>query len=88
MLKPEESRNLKKKSKRLVIFLCLVFIFDAFIAFLFFSYTKMHSVLCGFIIIVITVFLYLLFNLICAKLDKRKAERLEKLGKKDPFTKN
>jgi hypothetical protein len=60
----------------------------AFIAFLLFRYTKIHSVLCGLIIIIITGFLYLIFLAICAKIDKRKKKKLEESGKKDPFTRN
>lgn len=86
ILKPEQSRDLKKNYKRLAIFLVLVFVFDVFIAFLFFKYTKIHSVLCGFIIICITGVLYLLFLAICDKIDKRKKKKLEESGKKDPFT--
>ena len=88
MLKPEISRDLKKKQKRLGLFLVLVFILDVFIAFLFFKYTQINKVLCGFIIIVITAFLYLLFLGLCAKIDKRKEKRLAESGKKDPFTRN
>lgn len=88
MIKPEEGKNLKKTSKRLIIFLLIALVIDAFIAFLFFYYTKISEVLCGFIIIVITGVLYLLFCLICAKIEQRKKQRLEKSGKKDPFTRN
>ena len=88
MLQPQESRNLKKSYKRLAIFLIVVLLFDAFIAFLLYKYTNISSVLCGFAIIVFTTLLYLLFLLICAKIDKRKKERIEKAGKKDPFSHN
>ena len=88
MLQPNESRNLKNTYKRLAIFLVIALIFDGFIAFLLFKYTKINEVLCGFIIIVITTFLYLLFLFICAKIDKRKKDRIEKAGKKDPFSHN
>ncbi len=87
MINPEERRDLKKANKRLIIFLALVFFIDGFICFLFYQYTNMHPVLNGFLIIVITSFLYLLFMGICAKIDKRKARRLEESGKKDPFVK-
>lgn len=86
MLKPEQSRDLRKTYKRLMIFLVIAFIFDAFIAFLLFKYTKLSSVLCGLIIIIITAFLYLLFLGICANIDKKKAQKLEEKGNKDPFT--
>ena len=77
-----------KTYKRLAIFLVIVFIFDAFIAYLFYRYTQINTVLCGFIIIVITSILYLLFLWICGKIDKRKKKKLEESGKKDPFTRN
>ena len=86
-LKPEQKRDLKKTNKRLIIFLLVAFFIDAFIAFLIYNYIpKIHPVLCGFIIIVITAILYLLFFLICAKIDKRREERIKNSGKQDPFT--
>ena len=88
MLMPKESRDLKKTYKRLLWFLLCVFVFDAFICFLFFKYTKLNQVLAGFIVICITGILYLLFSLLCAKIDKKKKEKLEKSGKTDPFSHN
>ncbi len=87
LINPEERRDLKKANKRLILFLAIVFVFDAFIAFLLFQYTNIHSVLCGFIIIVITTILYLLFMWICGKIDKKRKKKLIESGKKDPFTK-
>ena len=86
MLLPNQSRDLRKKYKRLMWFLIAVFIFDVFICFIFFEYTSMNKVLAGFIVICITAVLYLLFSLICAKIDKKKKEKLEKNKNKDPFT--
>ena len=88
MLNPKESRDLKKTYKRLCVFLVIAFIIDAFLAFILYRYAKINDILCGFIIIVWTTLLYLLFLLICAKIDKRKKERIEKEGKKDPFSHN
>lgn len=85
-MQQNEKRDLKLKSKRLLWFILGIFIFDAFICFLFFKYTSMSKVLAGFIIIVMTSLLYLLFCLICDKIDKKKREKLEKSGKKDPFS--
>ncbi len=87
MLQPKESRDLKKTYKRLCIFLVIALVIDAFLAFLLYEYTSVSDVLCGFIIIVFTTLLYLIFLLICAKIDKRKKEKIEKEGKQDPFTK-
>lgn len=88
MLLPKEKRDLRKTYKRLLWFLLGVFIFDAFICYLFFRYTTMHPALSGFIIIVITAILYLIFLWICAKIDKRKKTKMEASDKKDPFKHN
>lgn len=88
MLSQDESRNLRKSYKRLAIFLPCVFLFDAFICFLLLSYAKLSPVLSGFIIIMITFVLYLLFYYLCAKIEQRKKKKLEKSGKKDPFSKD
>ena len=88
MLQPKESRELKKNYKRLAIFLIIALVIDSFIAFLLFKYTKISEVLCGFVIIIFTTLLYLLFLLICAKIDKRRKAKIEKEGKKDPFSHN
>ena len=88
-LKPNEARDLKKSYKRIGIFLIGVLFIDAFIAFLLFYYApNLNEVLCGFIIVVITSILYLLYLWICSKIDKRKKEKLEKSGRRDPFTRN
>ncbi|MBQ8444046.1 MAG: hypothetical protein IJX25_01655 [Clostridia bacterium] len=87
-LRPNEARDLKKSYKRLGWFLLGVLLIDAFIAFLLYSYTSIGDFLCGFIIVVITGVLYLIYLWICAKTDKKKKEKLEKSGKRDPFTRN
>ena len=88
MLQPKESRDLKKTYKRLCWFLVVAFIIDGFLAFVLLKYAKINEVLCGFIIIVWTTILYLLFLLLCAKIDKRKRAKLDKESKKDPFSHN
>ena len=87
-LKPNERRDLKTSYKRLVWFLLGVVLIDAFIAFLLYSYTAIGDVLCGFIIIVITTLLYLVYVWLCSKHDKRKKAKLEKSGKRDPFARD
>ena len=87
-LRPEDRRNLKHSYKRIGWFLLGVLLIDAFIAFLLYYYTPISDVLCGFIIIVITTFLYLVYLWICSKIDKKKKEKLEKSGRKDPFSRN
>ena len=85
-MQQNEKRDLKIKSKRLLWFILGIFIFDAFICFLLFKYTKINEVLAGFIVIVFTALLYLLFLFLCDKIDKKKKEKLENSGKKDPFS--
>ena len=86
-MKPEESRDLKKNSKRLMWFLLCVFLFDAVIVFTLINYANLSPVLSGFIIIVITALLYLCFWFICAKIDKKNKIKQEKDAYKGPFTK-
>lgn len=86
-LKPGETRDLKRSYKRLLWFILGVLLVDAFIAFLIFrANPRFNPVLCGFIIICITSVLYLIYLWICAKIDKKKKEKLEKSGKTDPFS--
>lgn len=85
-MQQDEKRDLKVKSKRLLWFILGIFIVDAFICFLLFKYTNLSEVLAGFIIIVFTALIYLLFLFLCDKIDKKKKEKLEKSGKKDPFS--
>lgn len=85
-MQQNEKRDLKIKSKRLLWFILGIFIVDAFICFLLFKYTTISQVLAGFIIIVFTAIIYLLFLFLCDKIDKKKKEKLEKSGKKDPFS--
>lgn len=87
-LRPNERRDLKTSIKRLGWFLLGVVLIDAFFAFLLYYYTAISDVLCGFIIIVITSLLYLVYLWICSKIDKRKKEKLEKSGRKDPFARD
>jgi Kef-type K+ transport system membrane component KefB len=87
MLRPTESRDLRKAMSRLGWFLLGVLLIDSFIAFLLYKYVPtIHPVLCGFIIIVFTTILYICYSLIFAKVDKKRKEKLEKSGQKDPFT--
>ena len=86
-MKPEESRDLRKNSKRLMWFLLCIFLFDAVIVFTLINYAGLSPVLSGFIIIVITAVVYLGVWLICAKIDKKNKIKQEKESYKDPFTK-
>ena len=84
---PNESRDLKRKTKRLFIFLAIVFGLDVFICFLLLYYTALSSAVCGVIIVAITTILYLLFLLLCAKIDKKRETKQKENKTKDPFSK-
>ena len=86
MLKPNESRNLKKQYKRILIFLSIFFVFALVLCYLL-MLAGISPVLNGFIIIVCASIFYLLFLFICAKIDKRKARKQLEDPTKDPFTK-
>ena len=90
LLSPKAGRDLKRTYKRIAIFLVGVFLIDAFICFILYSYTGLidYPVVCGIIIVAITTILYLLFSLLCAKIDKKREEKREKSTKRDPFSHN
>lgn len=85
-MQQNEKRDLKVKGKRLLWFILGIFLLDAFICFLLFKYTNLNEVLAGFIVVVFTSLFYLLFLFLCDKIDKKKRDKLEKSGKKDPFS--
>ena len=85
MLMPKESRDLKKTYKRLAWFLCGVFVIALLESYLL-MIAGASAVLNGFIIILSVAILYLIFLAICAKIDKKKAEKREKEKTKDPFS--
>lgn len=88
-LKPTERRDLRKSYKRLGWFILGIFLIDAFIAFLIYKANpEFNGFLCGVIIVTITAVFYLLYIWILNRLEKRKKEKLEKSGKKDPFSYN
>ncbi|MBO5395197.1 MAG: hypothetical protein J6A28_04810 [Clostridia bacterium] len=88
ILKPNESRDLKKSYKRILWFLLGVLLIDAFIAFILYRYTAISDFLCGLVVVLFTTIAYLIYLWICGKIDKRKKEKLEKSGEKDPFSRN
>ena len=86
-LKPTERRDLRRSYKRLGLFILGIFLIDAFIAFLIYrSNPEFSGFLCGLIIVCVTTVFYLLYLWVLKKLDARKKEKLEKSGKKDPFS--
>ena len=86
-LKPTERRNLRNSYKRLGWFILGIFLIDAFVAFLIYRADPNFSgFLCGLIIVCLTTALYLLYLWILKKKDAKKKDKLEKSGKKDPFS--
>ena len=86
-MRAKDSRDLKRKYKRMLIFLAIIFVVELVLCYLLMM-AGLSNVLCGVIIVLTAPIFYLLFLWICAKIDKKRAERLEKEATKDPFTKN
>lgn len=86
MLDPKIGRDLRKNNKRLMIFLVSFFIFALILCYLLLK-VGLSPVLAGFIIIICACVFYLLFLFICAKIDKRRAKRMQEEATKDPFIK-
>ena len=86
-MNPKQSRDLRKNYKRLMIFLISFFVFALIVCYLLMR-TGISPILNGFIIIVLACIFYLLFLFICAKIDKRKEERMKDEETKDPFIKH
>lgn len=85
MIAPKESKNLRKSLKRTMMFLVGVFIFCLVESYLL-QLAGLSAVWNGFVIIVTAAVLYLIFILICAKIDKKKEQKLRENKSKDPFS--
>lgn len=82
----KSGRDLRRNYKRLMIFLVSFFIFALVFCYLL-MLAGLSPVLSGFIIIVCAGIFYLLFLFICAKIDKKRANRMQEEATKDPFVK-
>ena len=78
-----EKQELKKKLKRLGLFLLIVFLPSLVVASLIII-SGAPQWLNIMIIVIVLFVMYAVFLLVCSKLDKKKQQRLEK--KKDPFS--
>lgn len=86
MLERHEGKNLRKTIKRTLYYLVVAFVVCLPISYLLIL-AGVSAVVNGIIIICIVAFFYLIFLLICAKIDKKKErDRLES-SSKDPFSK-
>ena len=82
-----EKRDFNRKLKRAGIFIACYFVFAVIISTLLVLYTSVPQWLNGLIIIVGASVFYLIFLVICDKIDKKKDERKKAaLGKKAPFS--
>lgn len=82
-MKVTEKQELKKKLKRLGLFLLIVFLPSLVVASLIII-SGAPQWLNIMIIVIVLFVMYALFLLVCSKLDKKKQQRLGK--KKDPFS--
>ena len=81
-MKNTEMQNLKRSLKRLALFLGIVLVPCLVVCVLLFS-VDIPNWLVIFILVLILCVLYFLFLFVCAKIDKKKEDRLK--NKKDPF---
>lgn len=84
-MKNSEKQELKKKIKRLGLFLLIVFLPTCVVAVLL-AWAKVDMWLNVFVLVVMLFLLFALFIWACQKLDEKKQERMSK--KKDPFSDN
>ena len=85
MLAPKESKTLRKTLKRTMWFLVGIFAFCLVECYLL-QLAGLSAVVNGFVIIVTAAVFYLIFLLICAKIDKKKELRRVEEKTKDPFS--
>lgn len=83
-LDPQSNKDLHMKYKRMMIFVCVFFVFALVIAYLLMR-AGVGPVVNGLIIICLAGVFYLLFLLICAKIDKKRKARREEDKNRDPF---
>ena len=86
MIAPKESKTLKKSIKRTMWFLIGIFAFCLLEGYLLGYYAKVPAVWNGVIIIATAGVFYLVFLIICAKIDKKKERRAVEHKAKDPFS--
>lgn len=82
-MKNSEKQELKKKLKRLGLFLLIVFI-PAMVISVLMVWQKVPQWLNILVLVVVLFILFFFYTWVCSKLDKRKEERMSK--KKDPFS--
>jgi len=81
-MRSTEKQELKKKLKRLGLFLLIVFL-PAMVICILLLWAKVPQWLNILVLVVVLFIFYFLYIFVCSKLDNKKNERLKK--KKDPF---
>lgn len=80
-------RQFNKNMKRVGIFIACYFVVALIISTLLLLYTNIPQWLNGLVIVVSAGVFYLIFLLICGKIDKKKAEKQNEILKNnDPFS--
>ena len=83
-----EKREFNKKMKRAGIFIGIYFVVALLISSLLILYTDVPQWLNGLVIVVSAGVFYLIFYIVCDKIDKKKEQKTkESLDKNDPFAK-
>lgn len=85
MLAPKESKTLRKSLKRTMWFLVGIFLFCLLESYLL-VLAGVSAVVNGVIIILTATVFYLVFLVICAKIDKKKEKKRLESSSKDPFS--
>ena len=81
-----QKQEFNRKMKRAAIFIACYFAFALLISSLLILYTDIPQWLNGLVIVVSAGVFYLIFILVCAKIDKKKEEKMkDSLKDNDPF---
>ena len=84
-MKNSENFKFKKNFKRMGIFFAISFLPALIICYIL-ERIGVNQILNGMVIIVIFAIFYLIFYQICARIDNKRKEKLEKHKSKDPFS--
>lgn len=83
-MKTSEKQELKKKLKRLGLFMLIMVVPSLFLAVILMYYAKLSPAVNVVVLVVVMLVLYCVYVILCAKIDKKKVERMK--NKKDPFS--
>jgi len=83
-MKTSEKQELKKKLKRLGLFMLIMVVPSLFLAVILMYYANLSPAVNVVVLVVVMLVLYCFYLALCTKIDKKKAERMK--NKKDPFS--